>query len=339
MRLKSVFIFILILAFCLPALTVFAAGEEEMEKAAPEEREVVPAEQRRYVHVVLISTHPFWTEIKKGAQDAADQRGVKYEFTGPVEFDAAAQADQIRQLVTTRPTGMIVGAYDPSMTEAINYAVDAGIPVICCNGDAPDSKRLCFVGEDFYREGLKYGAKMSELLGGKGTVGILTVLTQVSSLGERVRGIQDYFASNAPNIKVVAIEDNGGDDQITADKTKTIIQANPDIGGIIVVNATGSGVATAVKEMGKVGEIKVITSDVSDPIMEGIAEGVIDVTFVANIYYEGYYALAILDDYVSGAFDGHPWKEAGVPLSPTFVDAGGYWGDKKVADFYLKLKK
>lgn len=320
---KKVFTYLMVLVLCAAGISAFSVtGFAE--------------KTRRYVHVVLISTHPFWTEMKQGAQDAANQRGVIYEFTGPVEFDAAAEADQVRALVLTKPDGLMVGAYDPSMTEAINYAMDAGIPVVCCNGDAPGSKRLCFVGEDFYGQGLKmYGPKMAELLGWKGKVGILTVLAQVSSLGERIRGIKDYFAANAPDIEIVAIEENQGDDQITADKTKTMILAHPDLNGVFVVNATGSGVATALREMGKVGEIKVVVSDVSVPIMEGIVEGAIDTTLVANIYFEGYFALSILDDYVTGKFDNHPWKEAGAPLTPEFVAGGGYWADKEFAEIYL----
>lgn len=320
---KKILIYLMVLVLSIAAISAFSlTGFAE--------------KTRRYVHVVLISTHPFWTEIKQGAQDAADQRGVIYEFTGPVEFDAVAQADQIRALVVTKPDGLIIGAYDPSMTEVINYAMDAGIPVVTCNGDAPYSKRLSFIGEDFYKQGLTmYGPKMADLLGGKGKVGILTVLAQASSLGERIRGIKDYFAANAPDIEIVAIEENQGDDQITADKTKTLILAHPELDGIFVVNATGSGVATALRETGKVGEIKVVVSDVSAPIMEGILEGAIDTTFVANIYFEGYFALSILDDYVTGKFDNHPWKEAGAPLTPAFVAAGGYWASKEFAETYL----
>ena len=39
---------------------------------------------QRYVMVVPISGHPFWVPIRQGAQDAADQLGVQFEFTGPV---------------------------------------------------------------------------------------------------------------------------------------------------------------------------------------------------------------------------------------------------------------
>ena len=293
--------------------------------------------QQRYVMVVLISGHPFWNDIKKGAQDAATQLGVKFEFTGPVEFDAAAQANQVEQLISTKPAGIILGSYDPSMTKTINRVVAAGIPVATFDSDAPDSNRLVFVGPDHYQIGWEYGRKMAALLANKGNVGVLTVLSQ-TNLMRRVQGIKDYFAQNAPNMHVVAMEDNGGDDQVTADKTKSIIQGHPDLGGVIVVNATGSGVATAIKELNKVGKIKVVTSDVSDPILKGIQSGAIDTTSYVNIYLEGYYSLRLLYDYANGKTAGVPGAKVGVNQLPATVNPGIFFVTKENASVFLSGK-
>ncbi|MEI6385687.1 MAG: substrate-binding domain-containing protein [Spirochaetota bacterium] len=292
---------------------------------------------QRYVMVVTISGHPFWNDIKKGAQDAANQLGVKFEFTGPVEFDSAAQAAQVDTLIGTKPAGLIIGSYDPSMTQSINRAIAAGIPVATFDSDAPDSNRLVYVGPDHYQIGWEYGKKMSALLNGKGKVGLLTVVSQ-TNLMRRVQGIKDYFAANAPGVTVVAMEDNGGDDQQTADKTKSIIQAHPDINGIIVCNATGSGVATAMKELKKVGVIKVVTSDVSDPILKGIMEGAIDTTSYVNIYLEGYYSLQLLFDYVNGNTSGVPGAKVGTNRIPVNVNPGMFFITKSSAAAFMTAK-
>ncbi|GAB1483038.1 ABC transporter substrate-binding protein [Treponema sp.] len=316
-------------------LTIAMVSSCAPKLAAPAESAVtVDKSGQRYVMVVLISAHPFWNDFKKGAQDAANELGVKFEFTGPVEFDAAAQAAQVDQLVVTKPAGIILGSYDPSMTQSINRASAAGIPVATIDSDAPDSDRLVFVGPDHYQIGWEYGKKMSELLGNKGKVGLLTVISQ-TNLMRRVQGVKDYFAQNAPGISIVAMEDNGGDDQISADKTKAIIQANPDVSGIIVVNATGSGVATAMKELKKTGIIKVVTSDVSDPILKGIQEGAIDTTAYVNIYLEGYYSLKLLYDYANKTTAGMPGAEVGLNRLPSSVNPGMFFITKTNAAAFM----
>lgn len=316
--------------------SIFMTGCASQEVSQPADAPEAAADKsdQRYVMVVLISAHPFWNDIKQGAQDAADAHGVTFEFTGPVEFDAAAQAAQVEQLITTEPAGIIVGSYDPSMTESINRAWEAGIPVATFDSDAPDSARLVYIGPDHYQIGWEYGRYMDDLLDGEGQVGVLTVLSQ-TNLMRRVQGVEDYFAQNAPDIEVVAIEDNGGDDQVTADKTKAIIQANPDLGGVIVVNATGSGVATAIKEMDRVGEIKVVTSDVSDPILQGIMDGAIDTTSYVNIYLEGYYSLSLLHDYANGLTSGVPGAEVGVNQLPATVNPGIFFITAENAETFL----
>ena len=160
---------------------------------------------------------------------------------------------------------------------------------------------------------------MAFLLGNKGKVGIPTVISQ-TNLMRRVQGVKDCFAQNANGISVVAVEDNGRDGQVAADKTKFIIHANPDVAGIIVVNAIGSGVATAMKELKKVGKNKVVTPEVSDPILKGIQEGAIDTTAYVNIYLEGYYSLKLLHDYVNGTTAGVPGAKAGVNRLPASVN-------------------
>lgn len=292
---------------------------------------------QRYVFVTMITGHPFWTEIKQGMQDAANQLGVKFEFSGPVEWDAAAQASQVEQLIITKPAGFIIGQYDPSMTPVINKAVEAGIPVVTIDSDAPGSKRSTFIGPDHYKMGWSYGEWMAKALGGKGKIGLLTAVAQ-TNLNERIRGIKEYFAKNAPEMEVIAIEDNMGDDQISADKTKAIIQGHPEVGGIICVNGTGSGIAVAIKEMGKVGKIKVLTSDVSDPLLKGILDGAIDTTAFQNIYLEGYYSVKILYDIVNGNLNGVPGKDVGVNLTPPTIEPGVFFITKENAASFLKNK-
>ncbi|MDR1613386.1 MAG: substrate-binding domain-containing protein [Planctomycetota bacterium] len=315
------------------ALALFLAAGFEAARSG----EKRPPAEQRYVMVTMITAHPFWNDIKKGAQDAADQLGVKFEFTGPVEWDAAAQANQLEQLIVTRPAGFIVGSYDPSMTAAINRCVAAGIPVVTFDSDAPESRRMTFIGPDHYKLGREYGKYMSGLLNGKGDIGLLTVPAQ-TNLNERIRGITDYCKEYAPEVKVVAIEDNGGNDQITAEKAKSMLQGHPGMAGVIVCNATGSGVAAALKELGKVGKVKVLTSDVSDPILKGIMDGAIDATSYVNIYLEGYYSLRLLYDYYNGLTDKVPGMAQGVNKLPENVDPGLFFITSDTAGAFFSAR-
>jgi len=313
------------------ALTIGFAG---MAMAAP------PADKanERYVVVVPISGHPFWVPIRKGAQDAARQLGVKLEFTGPVEFDNRAQQQQIEQIAVTKPAAFLVGAYDPTAKDTIDRVTAQGIPVVTFDSDSPTSKRISFIGPDHYKVGYEYGRKIVELIQQRGQtsgkIGLLTAIDQ-TNLQERIRGLKDYLAAKAPSFKVADVEDNRGDDQQTAERAKAMMTAHPDIDGIVVINATGSGLGTAIAELGLAGKVSVLTSDVFDPILCAIQAGQIQSTSAVTTYLEGYLAVKFAYDDVNGHLDNVPGASVGVSKLPPTVDPGLFFIDKSNVTTFL----
>ena len=314
--------FVMCLTFLTGTVTAIAGGHSD----------------QRYVMVVPISGHPFWVPIRQGAQDAADQLGVKFEFTGPVEFDNIAQQNQMEQIAITKPAAFLTGAFDPSMTDTINRVSEMGVVVATFDSDAPDSARVTFVGPDHYNVGFQYGKKIVELIkaDGKeeGQIGLLTAINQ-TNLQVRIQGLKDYLTASAPGFEVVAIEDNQGDDQITAERTKTMLLGNPNIDGIVVINATGSGVTTALTELDRKGEVMVVASDVFDPIVCGIIDGAIQTTSAVNTYLEGYMSLLLAYQYVNGNVDGVPGSSVGVSKLPPTIDPGLFFITKDNAKTFL----
>jgi ribose transport system substrate-binding protein len=290
------------------------------------------------VMVVPISGHRFWVPIRQGAQDAADQLGVRFEFTGPVEFDNRGQQSQIEQIAVTQPAAFLTGAFDPTMTDTIDRVTEMAIPVVTFDSDAPESRRISFIGPNHYDVGYEHGRRMAEMLReqGKdeGQIGLLTAIDQ-TNLQERIRGLEDHLAAEAPAYEVVATEDNRGDDQLTAERTKQMLTANPDIDGIVVINGTGSGVGTAMREIGREGEVMVLTSDVFDPILCAILAGEVQATSAVNTYLEGYLAVKFAHDYVNGHLDDVPGAEVGMNKLPPTVDPGLFFIDASNAEAFL----
>src|SRR5205085_4741111 len=74
----------------------------------------------------------------------------------------------VEQTAARKPSGMMVVGWDPSaLIPAINKAIEAGIPVVCVDADVPGSKRLAFIGTDWFDLGVRQGQAMVKALGGK----------------------------------------------------------------------------------------------------------------------------------------------------------------------------
>jgi ABC-type sugar transport system substrate-binding protein len=132
-----------------------------------------------YIFVAFNTGLPYWQEAEAGFKDAAKQMGVKVELMGPAAYSPDEELAAFQQAVCQKPSGILLAASAAELFRSpINSAIEQGIPVICMDGDSPESKRILFIGTDNFRAGQESGKRMGDLLKGKGNVAVVTVLGQ-----------------------------------------------------------------------------------------------------------------------------------------------------------------
>ena len=108
------------------------------------------------------STASFEHGWAAAAGEVAEQHGVEINarVIGPNSADADVQAATIESLIASADIDCLaVEAANPGLlTDVIDSAVDAGIPVFALGGDSPDSKRFAFYGIDDYAAGQTAGS-------------------------------------------------------------------------------------------------------------------------------------------------------------------------------------
>jgi ribose transport system substrate-binding protein len=246
------------------------------------------------VAVIGKSVHPYWANVEKGVQDAAAQLGVQADFFVPTQEDVAAQISTMEGYIAQGYDGIAVAPSDPKAMEAtIQAAMDAGIPVITLDTDAPESARLAYVGTSNKAAGVIAGQEMAKLLPDGGTVAFGTgSLTALNSL-ERMEGFREGMGDN---ITVIEPVNNDKEDSATAlELANASLIANPDLAGAFGVYAyNGPAWAKAVKEQGKVGQVKIVAFDATDEHIAFLKEGVIDVLIAQREYFQGYNSVELL---------------------------------------------
>src|SRR5258705_8891432 len=135
---------------------------------------------------------------------------VKVEIEGPPSYSPKGEVAGSQKAVPPRPAGIMVSVASPEMFQApIAAAIASGIPVICLDSDAPDSKRVMFIGTDNFRAGQESGKRIADLLKGHGDIAVVTIPGQLN-LDERVRGVNEAL-KKYPGIKIVQTFDAKGD--------------------------------------------------------------------------------------------------------------------------------
>jgi len=295
---------------------------DEVNDPGSDAQETLPEDEAKEIyytvgmHIIL----PYWQDHRYGLEAAAQELGVEVVFTGENGSDALRQLDIFEQVVKKKPAGILVCPIDmKTMTEPINSAIDLGIPVVCIDNDAPDSKRLTYFGTDNYQSGYIAGDIIGKKLGGVGDVGILTI-PGIYSLDERQRGFEECLENNYPDISVVAVMNDQADPSKAANIAEQMFREFPTITGLFGTDAaSGVGAAIALSENQKLGEIKVVAFDKDSEVLELVEQGKIEATLVQRTFTMSYYGLKFLYDYNHNS---QLKNASGVSMMPDVVDTG-----------------
>jgi ribose transport system substrate-binding protein len=279
--------------------------------------------EEKYILIAANINLPYWQEAQAGLNDIGRTAGVKVELDGPATFSPQEELTAFQQAVASHPSGIMVSVTDPRLfNEPINNAIAQGLPVITIDADAPESRRVLFIGTDNFRAGQESGKHMADLLGGQGSVLMIGLAGQLNT-EERVRGVNEAL-KKYPGVKIIQTVDDKGDPNNAFDAVSNLLQKKTKIDGIIALEATGgTGAADALHRLDMTGKIKIVAFDKEPQTLDGIEKGWITATVVQKPYVMAFYGVRFLDDlHHNVVHEFKDWATAPTGPLPVFVDTG-----------------
>lgn len=288
------------LLFLIPALALaisFTGCGKKKEETTTTAPTTGTKAEKKYVFALVPKSvgSPYWAACEEGMKQACQELGVEGYFVGPETTDVEKQIRIIEDFVSKKVDGIAISPNDPTaVTPVIDKILSQGIPVITFDSDAPQSKRLCYIGTDNYKAGYAAGEEMIKVLGGKGKIAVMTGSLGAYNLNERIRGFKDAL-KKAPGIKIITTQANNDDEELCFSQAESVLQAHPDLAGFFGVSGTGGpGSARAVKTAGKTGKVKIVCFDTVPMTIQFIKEGVIQATIAQRPKQMGYLAVKTL---------------------------------------------
>lgn len=201
---------------------------------------------------------PYFEAMNTGGQKAAEELGFQWLYQGPVEADAAEQANIVRSFIQQGVDTLIVAPNDPdSMAPILAEAEAAGIHVATADTDAPGSVRELFVNQASV-EGIGEGLTDALLkpMGGKGKYAIVSCGETAANLNAWIEVQKAYTASEYPDAEIVDIVYAGEDQSEATNLATQLMAAHPDLTGLVgECTSSAPGVAEAVANAGKIGTV------------------------------------------------------------------------------------
>ena len=121
-----------------------------------------------YILVAANTRIPYWQSALAGLNRAGKEMKVTVNMVGPKRYDPKAERDELLNAIQEKPSGILISAADATLTPDIDSAAQQGIPIITIDSDAPQSKRLFFIGSDNYAIGKLGGELRCQIAGWQG---------------------------------------------------------------------------------------------------------------------------------------------------------------------------
>ncbi|HEX5510460.1 MAG TPA: ABC transporter substrate-binding protein [Actinomycetales bacterium] len=218
----------------------------------------------------------FWQSVKKGAEEEAAKEGARITFNGPpTEQDVEQQITMLTDALAKHPDALGFAALDSRAAQPLlQQAQSEHIPVVAFDSGVDSPIPVTTAATDNKAAAAEDAKHMAQLVGGTGTVAMV-VHDQTSRSGiDRRDGFMEWMKANAPGITLLPPQYGGGDQAKSADITKSIIAAHPDVKGIYGSNeGSAIGVLKGVQESGKQG-IKIVGFDSGQAQIDAIKSGV-----------------------------------------------------------------
>ena len=245
-----------------------------------------PGTDRPKVALVLKTlNHPFFVDMRRGAQEAADRLGVQLEVQAAErEIDVEKQMQIVENMIQT---GISALAITPSgsreIISALVKARDAKVPIIIVDTRLDEKAAAdarvhaeTFVGSDNYEGGKLAGGYLVKATNGKARVAILEGIPGHETGDSRLRGFRDAV-SEAPAITIVASQPANWERDQGFNVFQNMLQAHPDINAVFAASdLMALGAIEAIAAAGKTGKIRVVGFDALDDAKKAIAAGTMD---------------------------------------------------------------
>jgi len=320
---KRLLAMVALVAVC---VVVCSCGKSTRERAGR-----AGGRQRVKVAFVTNNVSDFWLIAKAGVKQGERDFDADCEFRMPAQGTATEQKAILEDLIVKGVSGIAISPVDPAnQTDMLDQAA-AKVNLITHDSDAPESKRLCYVGTNNYQAGIAAGKELLKALPGGGKVMIFVGTLDAENAQDRNKGVAD--AVKGSKIQILGtLTDNTDHAKAKANVEDTLIKYR-DIAGLVGLwSYNGPAIAEAVRAAGKQSKVKVVCFDEADPTLQAIKDGIIQATVVQKPFEFGYQSLKML-----AALARH--EDPGIPKSKV-IDTGVEVINKGSVDaFWAKLKE
>ena len=243
-----------------------------------------------------------------GGEEAIKEFGGTYAEVGPATGSADGQVSYINTLTQQGVGAIAISANDPTaLCDAINEARDAGVKIVTFDADTNPDCRDIFINQAEAEGIAKIEVDLiAEQIGGAGQIAILSATANATNQNAWIEIMEEYLASDYPDIELVEVVYGDDDDQTSFDKTAALLQTYPELKGIISPTTVGIAAAARYLQTSEFkGKVQLTGLGTPNQMRDYVEDGTVTAFALWNPadlgYLAAYAAKALIEGEITGA--------------------------------------
>jgi ribose transport system substrate-binding protein len=219
----------------------------------------------------------FYITMKCGAQAEAAKKGVSLSFQGPDQFDASLQTPIVNAVSAKKPDAILIAPTDTKALFAPIKQASQSSKIVLVDTTLDDaSMAVSQIASDNLGGGQAAGKELGRLIGtAGGKVMVMSVKPGISTTDLRAQGFKQAIQSQ-PGLKDIGVQYDNDDPAKAASIVSATLSKNPDLKGIFATNLfSAEGAATALRQRGLLGKVKIVGFDAGPKQVDDLKSGVV----------------------------------------------------------------
>jgi len=224
--------------------------------------------------------NPYEEFEHSGVDEALKELGGSNRISGPTDAGASSQIAIINAAVQQKPDAIIIAGNDPdAVAPALKQAAQRGIKVVGMDSDVAPDARSVFVNQVTTElVGQNQVESMGKQIGYKGDIAILSATANATNQNAWIDVMKETLKQDKyKDMKLVKVAYGDDDDQKSFQEMQGLIQAYPDLKGVI--SPTTVGVAAAARYLSKSpekGKVKLTGLGFPNQMRKFVKDGTVD---------------------------------------------------------------
>src|ERR1044072_1494294 len=218
----------------------------------------------------------FYITMSCGAQEKAKELGVTLDYQGPDEFDASQQIPVLDAVTAKSPDAILIAPTDTKALFAPISQAAANSKIVLVDTTLADpSMAVSQIASANLKGGQTAGEELLKLIGGKGKVMVVNVKPGISTTDQRGQGFEQAVKGK-PGVTYLGQEYDNDDPAKAASIVTATLAKHPDLAGIFAANLfSAEGSATALRQAGKLGDVKIVGFDAGPKQVQDLKDGLV----------------------------------------------------------------